>query len=66
MSDQVESVTYTTVLDSDTITVPPVVATVPESDNFVSTFVKETVTYKCVERSTRSAQVNSAPICCRK
>ena len=45
MNEQAENGTYTTVLDSDTITVPPVGTPVPESDNFVSTFVKETVTY---------------------
>jgi hypothetical protein len=45
MNEQAENGTYTTVLDSDTITAPPVGAPVPESDNFVSTFVRETVTY---------------------
>lgn len=45
MNQETETPSYTTVLDSDTVTVPPVGTPVPESDNFVSTFVKETVTY---------------------
>ena len=45
MSPETETPVYATVLDSDSVTAPPVDTTVPESDNFVSTFVKETVTY---------------------
>lgn len=45
MNPEIETHSYTTVLDSDTVTVPPVGTPAPESDNFVSTFVKETVTY---------------------
>lgn len=45
MNPETETPSYTTVLDSDSVTVPPVGTPVPESDNFVSTFVKETVTY---------------------
>ena len=45
MNPETETHSYTTVLDSDSVTVPPAGAPVPESDNFVSTFVKETVTY---------------------
>lgn len=44
MNPETETPSYTTVLDSDTVTIP-VGTPVPESDNFVSTFVKETVTY---------------------
>lgn len=45
MNPETETPSYTTVLDSDSVTVPPVGTPVPESDNFVSTFVKETITY---------------------
>lgn len=45
MNPETETPSYTTVLDSDSVTVPPAGAPAPESDNFVSTFVKETVTY---------------------
>ena len=45
MNTETETHSYTTVLDSDSVTVPPAGAPAPESDNFVSTFVKETVTY---------------------
>lgn len=44
MNPETETPSYTTVLDSDTVTIP-VEKLASESDNFVSSFVKETVTY---------------------